>query len=121
MDRRISRAEAVCLHFYQPLKLSNIMTYDQEIRSSKVVLMEFYASWCPHCQRMMPVVAQVKELLDGRANVCQLDIDNNKEAADAADVRSIPSFLIYVDGEEAWRHTGEIDGEVLLSKIESFL
>ncbi|WP_369524194.1 thioredoxin family protein [Duncaniella muris] len=109
MDRRISRAEAVCLHFYQPLKLSNIMTYDQEIRSSKVVLMEFYASWCPHCQRMMPVVAQVKELLDGRANVCQLDIDNNKEAADAADVRSIPSFLIYVDGE------------VLLSKIESFL
>ena len=97
------------------------MTYDQEIRSSKVVLMEFYASWCPHCQRMMPVVAQVKELLDGRANVCQLDIDNNKEAADAADVRSIPSFLIYVDGEEAWRHTGEIDGEVLLSKIESCL
>ncbi len=97
------------------------MTYDQEIRSSKVVLMEFYASWCPHCQRMMPVVAQVKELLDGRANVCQLEIDNNKEAADAADVHSIPSFIIYVDGEEAWRHTGEIDGEVLLSKVESFL
>ncbi|PWB01301.1 thioredoxin family protein [Duncaniella muris] len=116
-----SARRSVCLHFYQPLKLSNIMTYDQEIRSSKVVLMEFYASWCPHCQRMMPVVAQVKELLDGRANVCQLDIDNNKEAAEAADVRSIPSFLIYVDGKEAWRHTGEIDGEVLLSKIESFL
>lgn len=117
----IGRIEELQNYSYQPLKLSNIMTYDQEIRSSKVVLMEFYASWCPHCQRMMPVVAQVKELLDGRANVCQLDIDNNKEAADAADVRSIPSFLIYVDGEEAWRHTGEIDGEVLLSKIESFL
>ena len=97
------------------------MTYDQEIRSSKVVLMEFYASWCPHCQRMMPIVAQVKERLGGRANVCQLDIDNNKEAADTAGVKSIPTFIIYVDGKEVWRHTGEIDGEVLLSKVESYL
>lgn len=97
------------------------MTYDQKIHSSKAVLMEFYASWCPHCQRMMPVVAQVRELLDGRANVCQFDIDNNREAADAAGVRSIPSFIIYVDGKEAWRHPGEIDGDVLLSKVESFL
>ena len=50
-----------------------------------------------------------------------LTLTITREAADAADVRSIPSFLIYVDGEEARRHTGEIDGEVLLSKIESFL
>lgn len=97
------------------------MTYDEAIRSSKVVLMEFYASWCPHCQRMMPVVEQVKELLDGRADVCQLDIDDNSEASDAAGVHSVPTFLIYVNGTEAWRHSGEIDGEVLLSKVESFL
>lgn len=97
------------------------MTYDQEIRSSKVVLMEFYATWCPHCQRMMPVVAKVKEQLDGRAAVCQLDIDKNKEAADAAEVHSIPTFLIYVDGKAEWRHTGEIGEEALLSKVESFL
>lgn len=39
------------------------MTYTDLTDKSPLVLIEFYASWCPHCQRMMPVVAQVKELL----------------------------------------------------------
>lgn len=84
------------------------------------MLVEFYASWCPHCQQMMPVVAQVKELLQGRAGVLQLDVDKNEQASDYASVGSIPTFILYVDGKEQWRHTGEIDGEALLSKIESF-
>lgn len=96
-------------------------TYDQAIRSSKVVLVEFFASWCPHCQAMMPVVAQVKELLEGRAPVIQLDIDENQEAADAEKVQSIPTFIIYRDGREVWRNSGELDGNVLLGKVESFL
>ena len=57
------------------------MTYSDVIKSDKVVLVEFYASWCPHCQRMMPVVAQVKELLAGRVPVYQFDIDQNTGVA----------------------------------------
>ncbi len=56
-----------------------------------------------------------------RVPVVKYDIDQNKGAADEAGVRSIPTFLIYVDGKETWRHSGEIDGEVLLAKVESFL
>lgn len=97
------------------------MDFNDAIGSSRVVLVEFYATWCPHCQRMMPVVAQVKELLDGRVPVCQYDIDQNTSAADEAGVQSVPSFIIYLDGEEAWRHSGEIDGEILLAKVESFV
>lgn len=96
------------------------MTFNEAIKSSRVVLVEFYASWCPHCQRMMPVVSQVKELLDGRVPVFQYDVDKNNDAADEAGVRSIPTFIIYYDGKEEWRHSGEIDGEVLLAKIDSF-
>lgn len=67
---------------------------------------------------MMPVVEQVRELLDGRAEVVQLDIDQNQEAADEAKAESIPTFIVYKNGREMWRHSGEIDGEVLLSKVE---
>lgn len=97
------------------------MSYNDVIKSSRIVLVEFYASWCPHCQRMMPVVAQVKELLGKRVPVYQFDIDQNNDAADEAGVQSIPTFLIYDHGTEIWRHSGEIDGEVLLAKVESFL
>lgn len=97
------------------------MDYRDVTTSSSVVLVEFYATWCPHCRKMMPVVEQVKELLDGSADVYQFDIDKNREAADAVGVESVPTFIIYRDGEAVWKHSGEIDGEVLLSKIESFI
>lgn len=97
------------------------MTYDEAIRMSDVVLVEFYATWCPHCKRMAPIVDQVKELLDGRANVVQLDIDRNQEAADASEVSGVPTFIVYKDGREMWRHSGEIDGNDLLNKVESYI
>lgn len=94
------------------------MTYKELINTDPVMLVEFFATWCPHCQAMMPVVEQVMELLDGRAAVVQLDIDKNDAEADEASVRSVPTFIVYKNGEEMWRHTGEVDGEVLLSKVE---
>lgn len=95
------------------------MIYEKTISSAPVVLVEFYASWCPHCQRMMPIVAQVKELL-GDVPVVQLDIDDNNDAANAAEVESVPTFIVYKDGSEVWRHSGEIDGNDLLAKVQSF-
>ena len=97
------------------------MDFNNIINSSKVVMVEFFATWCPHCQRMMPVVEQIKELLDGRADIYQFDIDKNQEAADSLNVESLPTFIVYRDGKEVWRQSGEMDGQVLLSKIESYL
>ena len=76
------------------------MTYSQITQSAPVVLVEFYATWCPHCRRMMPVVEEVKELLSDRAEVVQLDIDQNDSAANAAGVESVPTFIVYAGGEE---------------------
>lgn len=97
------------------------MTYENAIGSAPVVLVEFYATWCPHCQRMMPVVKQVKELLGDSVPLYQLDIDKDSEAADAAEVETVPTFIIYKDGREEWRHSGEIDGNILLAKVQSYL
>ena len=96
------------------------MTYDEAIRKNPLTLVEFYASWCPHCQRMMPIVEQVKELMAGKAEVIQLEIDENQKAAEAENVESIPTFIIYKNGKEVWRQSGEMEGEVLLNKLQSF-
>lgn len=97
------------------------MNYSEIINSNPVVLVEFYASWCPHCKRMMPVVEQVKELLAGKVNAYQFDIDENEELSDREGVKTIPTFIIYRDGKEQWRQSGEMDGQVLLGKVEQYL
>lgn len=97
------------------------MTYDQAITVTPVVLVEFYATWCPHCRRMAPVVDELKELLGGRATVLQLDVDANRELCDQVGVSGTPLFILYRDGREVWRHDGELDGNVLLTKIENYI
>lgn len=95
-------------------------SYNQLTASSRVVMIEFYATWCPHCQRMMPVVSQLRELLSDSAEIYQLDIDKETEAADKQHIDTVPTFIIYRDGTEVWRYSGEIDGKVLLQKIQQF-
>ena len=84
------------------------------------VLVEFFATWCPHCRNMMPIVAQVEELMAGKARVVQLDIDKHPREAQEAEVESVPTFIIMRDGKEMWRHTGEMEAEDLLARLQSF-
>ena len=97
------------------------MDYKELINSNPIVVVEFYASWCPHCQKMMPVVDQIKQLLGDKATVHQFDIDENQSLADATGVESIPTFIIYKNGVEVWKQSGEMEGDVLYSKIENYL
>ena len=97
------------------------MTYQDLLNTVPVTLVEVYATWCPHCRKMMPIVEQIKELLEGRAQVVQFDIDQNEELADDQNVQSVPTFILYSDSKEVWRHSGEIDAEALLGKVEKYL
>lgn len=92
-----------------------------ELKADKgLVLVEFYASWCPHCQRMMPVVADVKALLEGTANVYQFDIDENNGLASELGVESIPTFIVFKGGEEMWRGSGEMEGDALVRHVRQY-
>lgn len=94
--------------------------YNTLINSGEVVLVEFYASWCPHCHKMMPIVEQVKELVGEDVKIYQLDIDKHADLADMQKVESIPTFILYDHGAERWRNSGEMTGEALLGKIEQY-
>lgn len=96
------------------------MNYEQAINSAPVVLVEFYASWCPHCQRMMPVVADLKKKLVGKVEVFQYDVDKYEALTDENGVESYPTFIIYKDGREVWRNAGEMPERDLADAIRSF-
>ena len=97
------------------------MNYNEIINSNKVVLVEFFASWCPHCQRMMPVVEEVKEKLGNKASVYQFDIDKYQKLTEENEVESFPTFIVYKDGQEVWRSEGEMPGEELYRAVAQFL
>ncbi len=95
--------------------------YKSLVESSPLVMIEFFATWCGHCQRMMPVVEQIRELVGTNAAIYQLDIDKNEETANSEGINATPTFIIYRDGRPVWRYSGEIDGNILLQKLQSFM
>lgn len=91
--------------------------YSKMTESTPVVLVEFFATWCPHCQRMAPVVADVADALKGKVDVYRFDIDKNDSLASQENVESVPTFIIYSGGHEVWRHTGEMTEAALLGEL----
>lgn len=95
--------------------------FDKAKLETGTVLIEFYASWCPHCQRMMPVVENVRDLLGEQVPVYQYDIDKCQKAADQAGVETVPTFIIFRNGTEMWRRSGEMTAENLVKECDNVL
>lgn len=94
--------------------------YKTRIESSPLVLMEFYASWCPHCQRMKPIIESVKRKMDGRVAIYRYDVDRNPALTDAEDVEVYPTYILYKHGKEVCRNSGEMPEEELLKAIRHY-
>lgn len=84
-----------------------------------ITLVEFYATWCPHCRKMMPIVDAVKSSFAGQIKVTQLDIDKYSEAADKAGVDVTPTFILYKGDREVWRQAGEMKAAELADAVNS--
>lgn len=101
--------------------MSTKANLDAALQSNRPTLVEFYADWCPHCQRMMPVVAQLKREVADKANVVQIEGDRNPDLMNEYSVRSFPTWIIIVDGQEAWRDSGEKPLSELKDMIDRFI
>jgi thioredoxin 1 len=74
--------------------------FNKEVLKSDVpVLVDFWASWCGPCHRVAPILEELSLDLQGIAKVCKLDVDDQSELADAYQVMSIPTIMIFKNGE----------------------
>lgn len=86
-----------------------------------VAIVDFWASWCGPCQIIAPIVEQLAQEYEGRVKVAKLDVDANQQTAAKFNVRSIPSVLIFKDGEHVDTVVGAVPKPLLVEKIEQQL
>lgn len=94
---------------------------EKEAQTDDLIMLEFFANWCPHCQRMKPVVNEFEEETKGKVSlVIRIDIDEEGELADSYDIETIPTFILMRKGEQLWRESGEMTVEKLKEAVKRY-
>ncbi len=79
---------------------------EEVLRSEKPVLVDFYAEWCGPCKMMGPVIDELAEEMKDTWLVCKVNVDEAPETAGKYGVQSIPTVVVFKNGEETARSLG---------------
>lgn len=94
--------------------------FDELIKSATPVLVDFFATWCGPCQMMHPILEELAGKVGDKARVIKIDIDKNRRLAAVYNVRSVPTLMIFKDGDLKWRVSGVQQANVLESELEKY-
>jgi len=97
-------------------------TFDESIGGADTpVLVDFWAEWCGPCKMITPVLEDIASEHTGRIQIVKLNVDDNPNVARRYDVMSIPTLLIFVDGEVKKRLVGAKGKAQLLEELSEFI
>lgn len=104
----------------QDIKYLNDENFQTEI-SKGVTLVDFYADWCGPCRMIAPVIEELASEMNGKAKIAKLDIESAQQTTSTFHVTSIPTIIIFKDGQEVKRVVGIKDKQTLSSLVNSFI
>lgn len=104
-----------------PVKVTDTSFDEMVMNSETPVLVDFWAEWCGPCKMIAPVLEEIAQELDGQLTIGKLDVDNNPDTAMAFGVMSIPTLLLFKDGQPVERIVGFQPKAQLKRRIETHL
>ncbi|MEY2456266.1 MAG: thioredoxin 1 [Acidimicrobiaceae bacterium] len=97
-------------------------TFDEEIAgSADVVIVDFWAEWCGPCKMIAPILEEIATEQAGKMRVAKLNVDDNPDAARRFEVMSIPTLIVFKDGQPVRRLIGAKGKGQLLEELSEYI
>jgi thioredoxin len=120
MQKARAQLQTVAKNDGKPIILSDA-SFSSEISKHPLMLVDFWAVWCPPCRMVAPIIEQLAKEYAGRVAFGKLNVDENPLTSNEFEVQSIPTLLIFKNGEAVDGIIGAVPKHQLESKIESHL
>ena len=95
--------------------------FQELINSDKPVLVDFWAEWCGPCKMIGPIVEELAGEMEGQAVIAKMDVDANSNIPAQFGIRSIPTLMVFKNGEMVDKQVGLVPKHVLAQKITAHL
>ena len=103
------------------ITLSDDSFENDVLKSDLPVLVDFWAEWCGPCKMIGPIVEELADDYDGKAVIGKVDVDANPEVSAKFGIRSIPTLLVFKNGEIVDKQIGAVPKAVLSEKLDAQL
>ncbi len=111
----------MALNLSKFLKLLDMTDFNTIIKGEVPVLVDFYADWCAPCKMMPPILKQVKDQLGDKIRIIKIDTEKNRAISEKFQIRSIPTMILFKNGEKAWETSGVMQATQLLATLKYYI
>jgi thioredoxin 1 len=94
--------------------------FSEIINSDTPTLVDFFAEWCGPCKMMKPVFEELKSKMGNEITILKIDVDKSPKAAAAYQIQSMPTLLLFKNGEIKWRQSGVVSAKQLMQIVEQY-
>ena len=102
-------------------RLINSTDFPALVQDDKLLVVDFFATWCGPCKKLSPTLDEVSEQFGDRVNIVKVDVDESEDLAMTYGIRSVPTVLFFKKGQQVDKFVGALPKSEIVSKIENQL